>query len=104
MHRSPRAFLVVACVLSLGCYHATVETGAPPSLEVIDKSFASAWIYGLVPPSTISTAAKCPNGPAKVETKLSFVNQLVSFLTLGIYTPMRITVTCAASKAAAGVG
>jgi hypothetical protein len=100
MHRSPRALLVVACVLSLGCYHATVETGATPSPEVIDKSFASGWIYGLVPPSTISTAAKCPNGPAKVETKLSFVNQLVSFLTLGIYTPMQITVTCAASKVA----
>ncbi|HET6579197.1 MAG TPA: hypothetical protein VFG66_12795 [Gemmatimonadales bacterium] len=105
MHRSPRAFLLVACVLSLGCYHATVETGAPPSPEVIDKSFASGWIYGLVPPSTVSTAARCPNGPAKVETRLSFVNQLVSFLTLGIYTPMQITVTCAASKtAAAGAG
>jgi Bor protein len=99
MHRSPRTLLVVACVLSLGCYHATVETGATPSPEVIDKSFASGWIYGLVPPSTLSTAAKCPNGPAKVETKLSFVNQLVSFLTLGIYTPMQITVTCAASGA-----
>jgi hypothetical protein len=31
-----------------------------------------------------------------VETQLSFVNQLVSFLTLSIYTPMEIKVTCAA--------
>lgn len=30
-----------------------------------------------------------------VETQLSFPNQLVSFLTGGIYTPMTITVTCA---------
>jgi hypothetical protein len=92
------------CVASLtalaGCYHATVETGATPSSEVIDKAWASAWIYGLVPPSTVSTAEKCPNGVAKVETQHSFVNQLVGLLTLGIYTPMQITVTCAARGSA----
>jgi hypothetical protein len=94
-----RVALAAACAVSMGCYHATIETGAAPSPQVIDKSFASGWIYGLVPPSTVSTAEKCPAGPAKVETKLSFVNQLVSFLTLGIYTPMQITVTCAAVPA-----
>lgn len=78
-----------------GCYHATVETGATPSTQVIEKKFASSWIYGLVPPSTVSTTERCPNGPAKVETQLSFVNQLVGLITLGIYTPMEIKVTCA---------
>ena len=33
---------------------------------------------------------------ARVETKLSFLNQLVGSLTFGIYTPMEIKVTCAA--------
>jgi Bor protein len=92
------------CATSLialgGCYHATVETGATPSTVVIDKAFASSWIYGLVPPSTVSTAAKCPDGVAKVETQHTFLNQLVGFLTLGIYTPMQIKVTCAARGAA----
>jgi len=66
--------------------------------KVIDKSFAPGWIYGLVPSSTISTAAKCPNGAAKVERQLSFVNHVVSLLTLGIHTPMQVTVTCAATS------
>jgi hypothetical protein len=35
---------------------------------------------------------------ARVETQLSFANQLVGLLTLGIYTPMDIRVTCAASR------
>ncbi len=99
MQSSRRAVLVLAVACS-GCYHATVETGVTPSAQVINKSFASGWIFGLVPPSTIATAGKCPNGVAKVETQLSFVNQLVSFLTLGIYTPMQITVTCASTAAA----
>jgi Bor protein len=97
---SIRALFVVSLIALGACYHATVQTGATPSSTVIDKSFASAWIYGLVPPSTVSTASKCPNGVAKVETQHTFVNQLVGFLTLGIYTPMQIRVTCAASSSA----
>jgi hypothetical protein len=95
-----KAFLVASAIVLAGCYHATVETGAAPSTVVIDKSFASAWIYGLVPPNTVSTAEKCPDGVAKVETQHTFVNQLVGILTLGIYTPMQIRVTCATRASA----
>ena len=45
----------------------------------------------------METAEACPNGVAIVETELSFVNQLIGMLTLGIYTPMHIKVTCAAT-------
>jgi Bor protein len=90
-----RSLSAIALIGLAGCYHATVETGVTPSTVVIDRTFASSWIYGLVPPSITSTKAKCPNGVSKVETQHTFVNQLVGFLTLGIYTPMRITVTCA---------
>ncbi|HEX6576075.1 MAG TPA: Bor family protein [Gemmatimonadaceae bacterium] len=89
-------FLVVAALfVSAGCYHATIDTGRTPSPTKIEKHWASGWIYGLVPPSTIETAQKCPSGVARVETQLSFANQLVNFLTFGIYTPMDIVVTCA---------
>jgi hypothetical protein len=90
------AFLIAV----LGCYHATVETGLTPSNQTVEKSFAAGWIAGLVPPSTVETASKCPNGVAKVETRLSFVNQLVAWLTAYIYTPMSIKVTCAESRRA----
>ena len=89
--------LVMLAVLALaGCYHATIETGLPPSSQTVEDNFADAWVYGLVPPKTVETASQCPSGVARVETHLSFVNQLVGFLTLGIYTPMTILVTCAA--------
>jgi len=75
--------LSVACLLvaTFACYHATVETGLTPSNEVVEKSFAAGWIFGLVPPSTVHTASQCTHGAAKIETQLSFVNQLVAFLT-----------------------
>jgi hypothetical protein len=90
-----RALVPITFGLLMACWHATVETGLAPSTVVIDKSWASSWIYGLVPPKTIETASRCPDGVAKVETELTFLNQVVHILTLGIYTPMRIRVTCA---------
>lgn len=107
MHRLlPQLYILAITAISAGCYHATIETGATPTAEVLEKSFASGWVYGLVPPSTFSTVSRCSNGPAKVETQVTFLNGLVRILTLGIYTPMAIKVTCAAeslgAKAAAG--
>jgi hypothetical protein len=52
-----------------------------------------------VPPKIVETAERCPDGVAKVETRLSFLNQVVAILTLGIYTPMSIKVTCASRSA-----
>jgi hypothetical protein len=97
-----RKVLVLPLVLlfSAACYHATIDTGLPPSGQEINKAWASGWIYGLVPPATINTMAECPNGVSRVETQQSFVNQLVGLLTLGIYTPMQINVRCAASGSA----
>lgn len=100
MNRSRIAAIALLALFSAGCYHATVDTGLTPSTVTVDKSWAHGWIYGLVPPSTLETAQKCPNGVAKIDTQLSFANQLVNFLTFGIYTPMEIKVTCAAAKSA----
>jgi hypothetical protein len=100
----PRALKLAAATLLLtlpACYHATIETGLPAGSQVIEKTFASGWVYGLVPPSPVKAMAQCPNGVSKVETQLSFVNQLVNFLTLGIYTPMWIKVTCASGTRSA---
>jgi len=88
--------LVLGVALLLpGCYHATIDTGRSPSPQTIEQKWAKGWIYGLVPPETVTTMERCPNGVARVETQLSFPNQLVSFLTFGIFTPMEIVVTCA---------
>ena len=100
MKETRAVVLFAALALLVACYHATIETGLTPSTEVLEQSFASSWIYGLVPPKTVSTSSRCPDGVAKVETQHTFVNQLVGFLTLGIYTPMHIRVTCAQRTAA----
>lgn len=89
---------LLALAPAVACYHATIDTGLTPSAQTVEKSWAAGWLYGLVPPSAVESKAKCPNGVSKVETQLSFPNQLANVLTLGIYTPMEIKVTCAAPR------
>ena len=91
------ALLALLAVLSTGCYHATINTGRPVGTTTINQPWALSFIYGLVPPATVETATKCPSGVAVVETQHSFLNGLIGVLTVGIFTPMTITVTCAAS-------
>lgn len=88
--------LLGCTVLLTSCYHAQITTGKQLSNEVIDNPWAHSFIFGLVPPKEVSVASQCANGVAKVETQISFLNGLVSAITFNIYTPMHITVTCAA--------
>jgi len=91
------ALLVGAAALA-GCWHATIETGLTAGTETITQKWASVWLWGLVPPKTVAASSQCTSGVARVETQLSFLNSVVHILTLGIYTPMDIRVTCAASS------
>jgi hypothetical protein len=90
--------LVGLLALTAGCYHATITTGRPASGQTIEVPWAHGFVYGLVPPATVEAASRCPNGVAQVETQHSFLNMLAQFLTFGLYTPMTITVQCAASS------
>lgn len=92
--------VVVIGVLLSSCYHAQIITDAQPSGEVIDEPWAHGFIFGLVSPEEIRTANECANGVAQVDTQISFLNGLVSAITFSIYTPMHITVTCAAEASA----
>lgn len=102
MPRNATLSLLAAVVVLAGCYHTNIDTGLPPGTQTIEQPWASSFVYGLVPPPVVETASRCPNGVAKAETQISFLNGLVGVLTLGIYTPMTITVTCAGPDAMDG--
>ena len=101
MHRSTRVAVSALLLLVVSaCFHATITTGRPESSTVIEKPWASSFIFGLVPPDVLDVSSECKSGVAKVETQHSFLNGLVAFLTFQIYTPMTLTVTCAGSGGA----
>ena len=95
-----RKMLAALLLLSAGCYHASIESGMKPGNDKIEKEWASGFAWGLVGPDPIEAQSKCTSGLSKVETEHSFLNGLVGALTLGIYTPMHLTVTCAGGPTA----
>jgi hypothetical protein len=87
--------LAVFWFVLTGCYRAEINTGATPSGKVITRPIASGFLWGLVGPKPIDARQECgASRVAKVETQHSFVNSVIAAVTLGIYTPIRITVTC----------
>jgi len=93
--------LALLAVSGTACWHQVVNTGRPAGATVIDMPWVQGWLWGLVAPQPIETRAQCPSGVATVVSETSFQNGLVSFITLGIYTPQHVTITCAAGGRAA---
>lgn len=87
--------VVVAALLLSGCFHQVVNTGRPAGATKVDKPWTSTWIFGLVEAPPIDVRQECSGGVAIIESKFSFMNGLASMLTLGIWTPVHVTVTCA---------
>jgi hypothetical protein len=80
----------------VGCtHHVRIDN---PFLRPADRH--SRWVNGFLwnlVGGDVSTAEFCGNRPAaRIDTKRSFGNAFISWLTFGIYTPMHVTVTCAA--------
>jgi hypothetical protein len=94
------ASLLLLTLGATGCYRAVVETGRPPSGQQINIPWAHSFIAGLIPPSTVNAAAECPAGVARVVTEHTVLNMLVQLITFSLYSPMSITVDCAAPGAA----
>jgi hypothetical protein len=89
---------VCACTLALStaaCFHQVIQTGRTPSEAVVEKQFVSTWLWGLVPAQPVDVRQQCPSGVAVIESEQSFANGFVSLLTLGIYTPQHVRITCA---------
>ena len=91
--------LVGSAAVGTGCYHTIITTDLPPSTEVYHEAWKPAFIAGLVP-AQVDGSKYCQGRRwARVETQHSFLNWVVGAVTFGIFTPMDIRVTCAASGA-----
>lgn len=92
---------IVAMSLFTGCasYHAVIKTDIDPGPRKVEDKWADSYLGGLVAPDHVEIGERCgEGGVAMVETRHSFLNGLVATLTLGIYTPMEIVVTCGGAE------
>jgi Bor protein len=93
--------MLLSVLLLLGCYHAVVETGAAPSDQVVERCCQASFLGGLVAARPVRSDPACPNGIARVEASRSFSNLVFTLLTATLYSPVSVSITCAAPPAAA---
>lgn len=82
-----RALAVILSVMS-------ITTTAHAQLSAA-KQWATTFVYGVVPETVAEAAARCENGLAKVRRGQTPANTLVSIISLGMFNPITILVTCA---------
>jgi hypothetical protein len=96
MIRFSSCFAIVGCAaVAAGCYHHRLDlgTGAPKG-PVVYEEWHSYYAWGLIGEHQIDVTNVCPSGNATISRGRTFLNQLATDLTLGIYSPMTITIKC----------
>lgn len=88
--------LVLAVVLTAGCFKATF--GDPTAVPGIEHDrWTDFYVFGLVGDEVIDLREFCPDGrAAEVRTGGNFPTVLVTVVTIGIYAPRIVYVTCSA--------
>ena len=104
MTRKRWSSLALVVFVGTACFHQVVQTGRAAGPTVIDKPWVSGWLWGLVANDEVDVRQNCPMGVAIVETEQSFGNGLVALVTIGIYTPQHVRITCASSSASLPAG
>ncbi len=94
-------FLSALSALSLsGCGEVVFRNGLPAGEVARDhrEGWHESFFFGTFEGRRERLDAICPRGWAEVRVEASFLQALLSWSTLGIYTPTSITVVCAAPR------
>jgi hypothetical protein len=94
---------VVCFAMTAGCYKATFYQDPKLTSGDEHEQWTNFYLFGLVGTESIDVSRYCPpNRIAMVRTGANAGTGIVSIITLGIYTPHKVYVTCAAPAHAEG--
>jgi hypothetical protein len=97
LRKSRRAWALAVLLGLGGCYKATFYQNANAVPGARHEHWTAFFIFGLVGTQRIDVREFCgPDELAEVRTGGNFATGLVSAVTIGIYTPRKVYVTCAA--------
>lgn len=86
--------VVLLAVLATGCYRVTYVAPHVMPGAVHDES-PSFFFWGLVGEAHYDLSSFCPGQVARVRTGMNVLDGLLTLITLGIYSPRTVSVTCA---------
>jgi len=90
----PLAALAIAAAATMGCYKATFVSPEAPKANTIEQ-WNDFYLFGLVGEEEIDVRRFCASEAAVVRTGGNVGTDVVTVLTLGIYAPRKVYITCA---------
>ena len=93
-----RLLWTLAALSVSGCYTVRYYTDAQPGGSHHEEG-ADFFLWGLVGDKQVDLDTICPQGVSRWYNQATFLNGLLSVITLGIYAPRTIVVECAGGKA-----
>ena len=78
------------------CHQVKITTGLDPGATVHHEEWNMAFAYAIFP-AQVDASQYCGGSWARVETRQSFLNWVVEFVTFGIISPMETKVVCSAT-------
>ena len=90
-----RAMAVLFSVISITSAARAQDSTSMSARVTAAKQWATTFVYGVVPAAVAEAAAQCRDGLAKVRRGQTPANTLVTIVTLGMFNPITILVTCA---------
>jgi hypothetical protein len=96
-HRSLLGIAVALATLAstTGCYKATfVEDPSALKRQTSHEEWADHFVFGLVGDKEYDVRQWCPNGTGMARTGGNVGTTTLSIVTLGIYTPRKVYITC----------
>lgn len=91
------AFWVLVALLgtSAGCHRIIIDSGLEPAAQTYHEEWNLAFALAIYP-AQVDASSWCGARFTRVETKQSFLNGVVNWITSGIISPMDVRVVCAA--------
>jgi hypothetical protein len=100
-----RSLMILALAALPGCY--TVRFASPTLASVQDGMVLHSWthsfLWGIIPSGKASIEQCGYAGVKEVKTQIGGLGLVASALTLGVWTPMHVKITCARWDGAAEV-
>ncbi len=94
------AFAATGCAThTINYKNPTAQSGGPT--QSVKQSF---FLWGLVGGSEVDLDRVCPTGVSQIQSRTGVGDQIFTWITGGIYSPMSVDVSCAAGGAVAKGG
>lgn len=88
--------MVGSLLLSTGCFRSVVTTAPYSPIGHTETRWVHTVIGGLIPLNSVDGTSLCGSGTVQtVTTQHGLLSLVATGITMGIYTPVKVTVTCA---------